>query len=354
MKTTFAALAAASALWLGGGSAWAADAAPSPAPAPAAIEVLSGCAPCAPKPCCPSGWAVWGEALMVKFHPAVATFAVEDTDNDDEGPDGRQYSGEFDYELGFRFGVGYRAPGSKIGVGMQVTFVNTELDQTASAPAGGAIGITNDTATQSAGFQDGPVTYSAEIDYLVLDLGLCYHICLGDSGSEAKLFAGLRFASIEHSSDTILFDGPGNPDEEVVSSTDLTGFGLAMGGELRYGFCGGWSVFGRAATGILLSTIDARMQVFNDADRNDIFSDYDDSIERITPFVEMGVGIGWGTERLCGMCVGLQIDLGFELTNWFNVLAPAEAVDDVDEPKLDSESDDLGLSAFTLKFALTF
>lgn len=353
MKSMISALAAASALFLGASAAFAADGAPAPAPAPAA-EVVGGCAPCAPAPCCPSGWAVWGEALMLKFHPSVADFAAND-DNDDGSADGVVHETEFDYDLAFRAGVGYRAPGSRVGVGLQVTYADHDVSQTAQAVAGGAIGLTHEDAGTGVDFvTGGRVAHSSEITYLVLDLGLCYHIGLGSSGSEARLFAGGRFASIEQATDSTIFNAAGAPEKRVLGASDLTGFGLAAGGELRLRFCGGWSVFGRAATGLLLSSIDARATVLDNADPNTVDIDTTNSIDRITPFFEMGVGFGWGTERLCGTCMGLQVDLGFELANWFNVLDPLSFIDDVTDSSLDQESDDLGLSAFSLKVTLTF
>jgi hypothetical protein len=163
--------------------------------------------------------------------------------------------------------------------------------------------------------------------------------------------ARLRFAKISSDVDENLFDAGGALVESLVASTDLVGFGLAAGGELRWNVCGGFSFYGRAAGGILLSTIEGSV-VHNNAVTT--LTNASNDIERLTPFIEMGVGIGWGSERIFGSCVGLNVDLGFELTNWFNVLDPLTYIDDVKDSALGESSDDLGITAVTLKVTLTF
>ena len=318
---------------------------PAPPPAPAAPVVVGDC--CRPA-CCSRGWSVWLEPMMVKFHPAVSAWAAEG--DAAQRPIGVIHDVEYDYEFGARAGVAYLAPGSRVGLGIQVMWANAEASESATAQPGGTLGLTHSSPDGPDFVADGTATHESEIDYLVIDAGACFHKCLGSSLT-VHGFGGLRFAKISSDVTENLFAAGGALAESLVASTDLVGFGLAAGGELRWTVCGGWSFWGRAAGGILLSQIEG--SVVHSTLATTLTSARND-IERITPFVEMGVGIGWGSERFLGSCVGLHVDLGFELTNWFNVLDPLTYVDDVKDSALNEGSDDLGLSAVTLRLTFTF
>lgn len=349
MKRIFVALATAGVWFLSARSGYAADAPAAPAapPPPSAAQVVdSGCG-CQPT-CCDHGWSVWLEPMFLKFHPSVSAWAVDG----DAGsrPTGVVHEVECDYEFGARVGVAYMKPGSCVGFGLQVTWANSDASETAAAPAGGSLGLAH-TSPDGADFvTGGTATHDSEIDYLVIDAGVCFHAQLGSLGA-ARFWGGARFAKIDSDVSEHLFTAAGVETETLVASTELLGYGIAAGGELRWGFCGGWSVFGRATGGILLSNIEgnARHDV-----PNATLTNVTNEIDRITPFIEMGVGVGWGTQRLLGSCVGLYVDLGFELTNWFNVLDPLTFVDDVKDSGVDEGTDDLGISAVTLKVTFTF
>lgn len=351
MKSTFLALATAGALVLSAAPAFADDAPAAPPAAPASA-VADSCG-CCPQTCCDRGIVVWAEALYMKFHPAVSDYATEADAT--ARPIGSIREAVYDYELGLRGGVAFRRPGSDTGIGIQVTWANPDLDTTATAVAPNFIGLTHGTANAGLGFtQGGSIAHHDEIDYLVVDAGFCHHASLGCNGT-ARLYGGARFARIDHSTDDLTSTAAGVAVESLVATSDLTGFGFAMGGELRWGFCSGWTVWGRAASGILLSSIDASaVNVLNPTGAALTLVNTTNSIDRVTPFVEMGIGFGWGCPRFLGSCIGLQVDVGWELTNWFNVLDPYAYIDDVRDSEFDQESDDLGIDAFSLKITLTF
>jgi hypothetical protein len=242
------------------------------------------------------------------------------------------------------------SPGSCVGWGVQVTWASADASDEAVAPAGGSIGLAHSSPDGADFVLGGRATHESEIEYLVVDAGVCIHQQMGALG-KARFWGGARAARIDSDVTERLFTAAGTETETLTASTDVLGFGIAAGAELRWGFCGGWSVFGRAAGGILLSNIDGSV-------RHDIpaatLTNASQDVDRITPFVEMGVGVGWGSPRFLGSCVGLQVDLGFELTNWFNVLDPLSFVDDVKDSSAEEGSDDLGISAVTLRFTFTF
>ena len=360
MKLSITALTAALALVLSASSAFAEDAPgapaaapvpsappapPAPPPAPAAVVVTGDC--CRPT-CCQRGWSVWLEPMMLKFHPSVADWAAEGDAS--QRPIGVIHDVEYDYEFGARAGIAHIAPGCNLGWGVQVTWANAETSQSAVAPTGGTLGLTHSSPDGPDFVADATATHDSEIDYLVVDAGGCYHVCLGRS-LDATGFGGLRFAKISSDVTENLFAAGGVLAESLVASTDLVGFGLAAGAEVRWTVCGGFSFYGRAAGGILLSKIEG--SVVHATTATTLTSARND-IERITPFIEMGVGVGWGSERFLGSCVGLHVDLGVELTNWFNVLDPLSYVDDVKDSALNESSDDLGISAVTLRVTFTF
>jgi hypothetical protein len=290
---------------------------------------------------------VWAEALMLRFHPAVSDYAADG--DAAQFPIGRVHDAEFDHELGFRAGAAYLRPGSRVGLGVQVTWASPNVSASATAPAGGSLALTHNSPNGTDYTLGATATHEGEIDYLVVDAAVCGHRDLGCEG-RATVWGGVRFAKIKQESTQNLSTGAGLL-ETVDSRADVTAFGLATGGELRWVFGGGWSVFGRAAGGILLSRIDASVNDFNQVTT---FVAVGHSIERITPFVEMGVGVGWGCRRFLGSCIGLEVDLGWELTNWFNVLDPLTFVDDVKDSAFDQESDDLGIDAIRLRITVTF
>jgi hypothetical protein len=352
MKTTFATLATAAVLVLTAAPAFAEDTPLAPAdvqsepaapPAPSAASVVGNGG--AHRPC---GWVAWVEPMLVRFHPCVSDWAVEG--DAAERPTGVVHEVEYDYELGFRAGVAHRKPESLVGWFVQVTWASAEASHRATEPAGGGIALTHG-SPDGADFGIGAsATHVSEIDYIVLDAGAILHVEMGKEGA-AKIWGGLRVAKIDMDVDENVFNAAGAVVESLVASTDMLGFGIAVGAELRWNVCGPWSFYGKAATGILLSNIDGRVL---DTVPGATLTNVHNEIDRITPFIEMGVGVGWGCERFLGSCIGLQADLGFELTNWFNVLDPLTFVDDVKDSALDEENDDLGLSAFSLRVTLTF
>jgi hypothetical protein len=322
-------------------------AAPPPAPA-ATVVVGSGGSVCCQPACCARGWAVWAEPMLVKFYPAVSNWASQG--DAAARPNGVVFDTEYDWDLGVRAGVAYMAPGSRVGFGVQVTWASAESDESAAAAPGGTLGLTHSSPDGPDFVLDGTATHVSEIEYLLADVGAFFHLCLGAS-TDATVYGGFRFAKIDHDVTENLFAPGGALAETLEASTSLRGYGLVAGGELRWKVCGGWSFYGKAAGGILLSTIEGRVLHTTPATT---LTSVGNDMDRITPFVEMGVGFGWASERFLGSCFGLHVDLGVELANWFNVLDPLTYVDDVKDSGLDEESDDLGLAAVTLKVTLTF
>ena len=291
-------------------AAWAvpATAGEADAPPPPSAESTACC--CQPIECCKCGWTVSGSALLLKVRRTDTEYAIVEADGQAPVGDGGVRELDFDHDLGFRTGIRW-ATGAPCcwDFGVTGTFLSTDASDSVSvnqpsfilSPTGG-------------GFASAAA--SIDEDYLVVDLDVGHTFC--GPCLEARVFGGLRFASIqEDRSRTYVSQAVMGPPFTIgiSESTDAIAVGIHAGIEPRWRICRNFSVFGRIGAGILFGDFDWTHQETNTQNPGLTVIALDKSLEQDLTVIEGALGVSWECDRLFG-CVGVRVSAGIEHTRW--------------------------------------
>jgi hypothetical protein len=280
------------------------------------------------------------EYTLLRPRRQASDFAISDPNTDavPEGPveslNGRMHSG-------FRLSAGYRREGSPWELSFAYTFFRACDMRTVNAPAGGLL-----YATQTRpGFVETADTATATShwthDLYDFEFGRYFTV---DSALSLRVLGGVRIAHIGQDFD-VVYDGRDASLTRVASGFDFVGAGLMVGGEAHWTIGRGFSLFGRGRGGMLFGATSSHLRESN-ADIT-INADITDRNSVAIPFLEMGLGLAWKRGNW-------NARVGYEATNWFQLVSTPDFVDDITKGHLTRRQSNFSLDGFFAQIGFSY
>ena len=292
--------------------------------------------------CCETAGSIFFDAeyLLLRPRRRALDYAIAGP-NSQDAPLGTIQSLDWRTRSGFRVGGGYEC-GDGWEAGAYYFNLHSNASGTQVRPAGGMLFATLthpgtieqvDTATATSG-----------VNFDVIDLEIGKSFTMGEC-FWLRLFGGGRFASIDQSLNAF-YNGGDATFAEVHSPIEFDGGGVRVGGEGRWKFNWGLSLFARASGSLLFGDFRSSLLQTNNSGATTDVSVVDD-FQKIVPVLEMGVGVAWQYRNL-------QISAGYEIANWFGLVDSPDFVDDVHQGKFVRRVSDLSLDGLVAQVRMSF
>ncbi len=257
-------------------------------------------------------------------------------------PNGSLETLNYELRSGVRAGVGYRFKDTAWSAGFTYTYMRSGSDEMLTADPNGQIypTLSRPGLIDNVGYAEA----SASLEYNVFDLEVSRNIHV-DERMNARLYGGVRFATIRQDFDA-LYDLRDANMARVATQSNFDGFGPLLGAEASLKTFGGFHLFGRTSAAMMTGTITNPYRETNNAGLT-TFADVNYRTRRVIPVLGSGIGLGW--ERR-----GVAIRVGYEMTNWFNLIDQIRFTNDLAEGKLTTRSTDLSMEGLFVQFAVQY
>ena len=281
------------------------------------------------------------EFLYLKPYRRALDFGIV-SPNTNSDPEGSIQSDPWHSRSAFRVGAGYRLPEDGVEVGFFYTYLHDDEGGALSRPANGQL-----FATQT---HPGTVEFAntanadATLSYNVYDLEVGRSVDISQRFA-VRPFGGLRFADIGQNFN-VVYNGADANRDIVDSRVNFHGGGLRAGGQVDWKVLDHLSVYGRGAGSLMVGDFDVNQTEFNNNGTTPL-TNVHESFRKITPVLEMGVGVSYHTEHF-------RVSLGYEVTNWFNLVDTPSFVNDVHQGKYQRNVSDLGVDGLAVKAEVTY
>lgn len=285
----------------------------------------------------PQGFFVEPEAIFMQFTNSNADYAAVGDHSSFETS-----SVDSDYEMGWRFGIGYRWE-NRWSIGLRWTSVDGNESDWATAKAGDA--AFNFLTASHGDAVRGEI--DRDLDIVDFEVSRTW----GDlDGHHMRLFFGPRYMTYDQTLEAMTYDAIGGAFDWGGSRYDVEAWGVRVGieGHVALGHETGWTFFGYAAVSALMTNSDAAWaQDYDLTDSTWDFAASDDDDESSTG-LEAGLGFQWAHE-FDNWNFGIRF--GWELSNYTDFVGgSADADSGVDL----ASSDDLGLNGGFVRFSFTW
>jgi hypothetical protein len=294
--------------------------------------------PTGEEPCAPAGCGFFADAeyLYLKPYRRGLDFAIV-SPNANGDPEGSIQSDPWHERSAFRVGAGWQAAHDGPDVGFYYTYLHDDQVAGLVRPPGSLLFATQ---THPGTVELVGLAFAdASLSYNVFDLEVGRRAALGDAWT-VRPFGGLRFARIGQNFD-VLYDG-GDANHDLVSSRlKFDGGGVRAGGQVDWALLEHWGLYGRAAGSLLVGDYSVRQTEFNNGGVTPL-TNVGESFRKITPVAELAFGVAYRREHL-------RLSVGYEITNWFNLVDTPSFVSDVHQGKFIRNVSDLGLDGFAAK-----
>ena len=287
------------------------------------------------------GFFAEAEFLYLKAYRRSLDFAIV-SPNRNNDPEGSIQSDPWHSRAAFRVGAGYRLPEDNWDVGFFYTYLHDDSGAGLTNAAGGQLFATQ-THPGTVEFAN-RATADATLSYNVYDLEISRTADVSQHLS-VRPFGGLRFADINQNF-SVLYDGADANRDIVGSRIKFDGGGLRAGGQADWKVLDHISLYGRAAGSLMVGDFNVTQSEFNNNGTTPL-TNVRESFRKITPVLEMGVGVAYHTEHF-------RLSLGYEVTNWFNLVDSPSFVDDVHQGKYQRNVSDLGVDGLAVKAEVTY
>jgi len=278
----------------------------------------------------------FGEYLLLRAHRQAHDFAIVDPVLN-RAIDGNLSSAQWETASGYRFGAGWKLYGDWEAAAIY-TYFHTKDDRAWNVPPGGTL-----FATRSNPFVDSVTRASvaSNLDYDVIDLEIAKNIDTVDR-LDLRLSAGVRYAEItqkflaSYAGGTVPGAGPLN----VTSPVFFDGFGARVGAEGHWKLFGGLSLYGKAAGTLMSGEFRTTLrETFNNGATSINLAD---KYQSVVPIAEVGLGVAYTTEHF-------RFRIGYELTNWFNMVDGLDMVNGQGLGKFQRKMSDLSLEGLAVQ-----
>ncbi|HXD85843.1 MAG TPA: Lpg1974 family pore-forming outer membrane protein [Urbifossiella sp.] len=309
------------------------------APAPSVYPNMPGhLTPAAPAEGGPFATA---ELLIMRPHRGALDFAIP-SDATGLVPSGNVASLNYDLQPGFRGELGHRFGGSGWEAYFGYTYFHSSAEDCLHAPAGFAVfptltkpGLVDTVQSAMA---------RANFNYNVYDMMLAKRFAVDDHLA-LRMSGGLRFANISQSFDAV-YNGIDANAATVSANSSFQGFGPIFGGEAMWAGWKGFHLYARGNVGLLSGQSNNPLVETNNGGQT-IYANTAYNIHTVAPLASMGIGGGWQYRTVF-------VRMGYEITNYWNVVNQPRFVDDVGVGKLTTRTSNISLEGLFLQAGLVF
>lgn len=283
------------------------------------------------------GFYIAGDYLIWKPRQPALVFAVGQTDPTRGPVLLLPQRLDLGWDSGARVEVGYHCDaGWEVDVGY--TYFHSTANGGAVAPPGGLIlsFVPGCDCLVAAGA-------NARLNYHVIDVEVA-HCCHSCDRFSYRLFGGPRIALINQEFNSFFTSVFPASDFVVSNPSRFNGYGLAAGGEVCWEFCKGFGVFGRLGGALLVGRVrtDLVATTVNGASILAI----PNRLYRTVPVAEMAAGLAWTHGPV-------QVSVGYELANWFNVIDRL-SLGGGNVPAINASPSDLGLDGLFVRLSFKY
>jgi hypothetical protein len=284
-----------------------------------------------------------GEYLLLRPRRDALDYAVV-SPNRTETPGGNVNQLSYGTENGFRTGIGYHLPSSDWSIAVNYTYFHSSDNQIAIAPSAGAL---YPSLTSGGSFDiANSANASTNLDYNVIDLEAIRHIAVHES-FDLTVFGGGRFAWIDQKLQAIYNGGSEGPVNDTVSSpVYFRGAGITLGGLGQWNVYQGIGLYAKAQCSLLSGQFRNSLTETNDNGTVSIVNVHD-NYNQIVPVTEMGLGVAYQGDHF-------HLSVGYELTNWFNMIQSLDFPDSTNYGKIGRRTGDLSLEGLAVQLGLVF
>ena len=292
-----------------------------------------------------SGFYASADWLNWKARRRGMDFVIVDP-NTNSSVQGNQINLNYDRNSGARVVFGYRLD-SCWELAAEYQHFDTNDQLLVNQPAGGSLwgtrlhpdSVVGDRYATSA---EGRAT----LNYDVIDFVISRQFAMDCSRRvNFTLFGGFRYAMVDQTLNINYIDSVNSRSAVINDEIKLDGYGIRAGGRLEWNIFGGLSVFGQGAVSVLAARANAHYTEtdHNGESTNDLVN-VTETYYQAVPVVETALGVAFrrGYWEVAG---------GYEMALWGNVGERRDFVDDIDEQKFASPSNDLLLDGFFLRLA---
>jgi Legionella pneumophila major outer membrane protein precursor len=281
------------------------------------------------------------EYLLLRPRRGAFDYAIVDSSKN-LAPNGALETLNYELRSGARAGVGYRFKDTAWSAGFTYTYLRSSSDDTLTADPNGLIYPT----LSRPGLVDnvGTATATASLEYNVFDVEISRQVHVDDR-LNLRLYGGVRFSTIRQDFDA-MYDLRDANRARVATQSNFDGFGPLLGAEASLKTFGNFHLFGKTSAAMLTGTVTNPYQETNNGGLT-TFADVTYRTRRVLPVFGSGIGLGW--ERR-----GVAVRVGYEMTNWFNLIDQIRFTNDLAEGKLTTRQTDLSMEGLFVQFAVQY
>ena len=313
-----------------------------------------------------SGYYVQGEALFLKPNsdPFVINGIGNSSDDDWAGLDGLSsvdvINSTYGRDGGFRAAIGRNVPNSPLDLSLEVTGIYSDDTTDVEAEPGGSLGIIfpvgegGDNSAEMARAR-------TDLDMFYGDLMAKYNIKFGQNSWLFTMGAGLRFAHVQHDiirqylgSADCPTGGFGDTQNHCLQSTkqEYWGVGPRVATKLGWDVGNGFNLFTSANLTLLSGEMDTVVRNHsNTTSLGNNITHVRVVTSRNIPILDTRVGVNWVKQITSAL--RLNVMLGYEFQNWFDLRDRFTSVDD-DGANMDVDRSSLGLEGPFLRVGAEF
>jgi hypothetical protein len=289
----------------------------------------------------PAAWLFSVDYLLIRPRSRPDDFAIVDP-TDNLTPEGLVRSIGYELASGVRAAIGYRFSGSPWETWFTYTYLRSDGDRTAVAPAGGLL---YPTLTRPGLVDNATSAVAAStLTYDLYDLDAARRVT-GDDTFTLRMAFGTRATMIDQDLQAAYFGRFANA-TRVSSRVEFDGVGPTVGGEARWLLPSGFRLFGRAKGGLILGETTNTLLETDNAGAA-INANIRERYYTTIPLLEMGTGVAWEYRNM-------RVAVGYEVANWFNLIDSPTFVDDLAEGKLGRRSGDLTLEGLFVQLGVAY
>lgn len=295
----------------------------------------------------PSALTIYAQPMFLRVTPDTSLdFAIVDPGTA-LAASGQLATVEYDRATALRIGASYRPQNTAWEIGGNHTFFNTDGTASAVRPTNGFLFSTLSHPLQNDSAETAEA--KAKFNYNVTDAELAYNFKVG-RGLGIRLFSGLRFSDIRQSM-AVTYNGRDYTNGRLDMSNDFRGFGPRLGAEARVLMGGGFSLFTRGSAALLFGK---QSSSFRETDRDgaDVIADLGRDRNQTVPVVDLAIGLDW--VQPLSKSAKLNLSLGYEYQQWFNVMDNIRFVDAASPGVFAQSQSNLSLHGFFVKTGLQF
>lgn len=276
----------------------------------------------------PNSHGLWldGELLFWKSNIGSLAYGM-DSDSTSFIKDGHVKHPHFEWDWGFRLGLGCKLPHDKWDLFIDYTYVHGQ----AHGHAGGSDDVVFPIWASAFGFtgdsfyaNKAKASWKMNLNMADLELG---RNCFASKWLSIRPFVGIRGLVIDQDYTVKYFGGTVAPSDEdkVLLDTDFWGVGLRMGFDSLWGLGKGFGIYGNGSASLLAGDFDVHeKEKLKEADLRRL--DLKRDVDNVVAAADLALGLQWdclfSRDRLhFGVKFGWEFNLFFDQNQLFNFLS---------------------------------